>query len=59
MTLSEWVRQALRHARRDEPSGDARRKLAAVRAAAERSCPTGSVEQMLTEIERGYTDDAS
>jgi hypothetical protein len=28
MTVAEWVRQALRRARREEPTSDARRKLA-------------------------------
>ena len=31
MTVAEWVRQALRRARRDEPAADPRRKLATVR----------------------------
>jgi hypothetical protein len=34
MTTAEWVRQALRAARRAVPEGDARKKLAAVRASA-------------------------
>ena len=34
MTVAEWVRQALRAARRDEPATDPRRKLMAVREAA-------------------------
>ena len=59
MTVAEWVRQALRRARRDEPSGDPRRKLSVVREAAQGSYPTADTEQMLAEIERGYSDDAS
>jgi hypothetical protein len=57
MTVAEWVRQALRHARRDEPLIDPRRKLAAVREAAAHEYPTGPIEQMLGEIERGYLRD--
>jgi hypothetical protein len=54
MTVAEWVRQALRKVRREEPASDARRKLAAVREAAHGSYPTTDIEQMLTEIEGGY-----
>lgn len=55
VTVAEWVRQALRLARRDEPSSDPRRKLAAVREAARGAYPTADIAQMLSEIERGYT----
>jgi transposase-like protein len=54
MTVAEWVRQALRQARRDEPAGDPRRKLAMIREAARHTYPTADVERMLAEIERGY-----
>lgn len=54
MTVAEWVRQALRAARRDEPAIDPRRKLAAVREAARHAYPTGDIDCMLAEIERGY-----
>ena len=54
MTVAEWVRQALRAARRRESSGNVERKLAAIRAAARHSFPTGDVEQLNEEIERGY-----
>jgi hypothetical protein len=54
MTVSEWVRQQLRAAWRERPSGDQARKLAAVRAAARHEFPTADVDQMLAEIERGY-----
>ena len=57
MTVAEWVRQALRRARRDEPVADPRRKLAAVREAARGAYPTADVGRMLTEIEGGYLDD--
>jgi hypothetical protein len=57
MTTAEWVRQALRKARRAEPAGDARKKLAVVRAASAHDFPTSDIDQMLGEIERGYLDD--
>ena len=54
MTLAEWVRQKLRRARREEPSGAAERKLGAVRAAVGHEFPTADIDQMLAEIETGY-----
>lgn len=54
MTVAEWVRQALREARRREPMRDTIKKLDAVRAAARHEYPTADIEQMLAEIERGY-----
>jgi predicted 2-oxoglutarate/Fe(II)-dependent dioxygenase YbiX len=54
MTVAEWVRQALRAARRREPRGDVDRKIASLRAAARHSFPSGDIEQVLAEIERGY-----
>ena len=54
MTVAEWVRQALRASARREPSGDARRKLETIRAAARNDLPTADIGQMLVEIERGY-----
>ena len=57
MTVAEWVRQALRRARRDEPASDPARKLAAVREAARGGYPTADIGRMLSEIERGYSSD--
>jgi hypothetical protein len=54
VTVSEWVRQVLRRARRDTPRQDAQRRLAAVESAMSHSFPTGDVDQMLREIEQGY-----
>jgi hypothetical protein len=59
MTVSEWVRQALRAARRREPALDARSKLAALRAATRHCFPTANIEQILAQIERGYVRDAT
>jgi hypothetical protein len=57
MSLAEWVRQALSHARRSEPQGDVEKKLAAIRAAVKHEFPTGDIETMLAEIEQGYLTD--
>ncbi len=54
LTVSDWIRQVVRAARRREAVGDPARKLAAVRAAMQHSFPTGDIEQMLEETERGY-----
>lgn len=54
MTVAEWVRQALRAARRNEPVEEPKRKLAAVREAARGSYPTADIATMLADIERGY-----
>jgi ribbon-helix-helix CopG family protein len=57
ISVSEWVEQAIDVARREESSGDSARKLAAVRAAVRHCSPTGDIENMLAEIERGYSSD--
>ena len=54
ITVAAWVRQALRAARMQEPIGDAKKKLEVVRAAVRHSYPSGDIEQMIAEIERGY-----
>jgi hypothetical protein len=59
MTVSEWVRQALRSAGRREPKTDVGKKLDAVRVAARHAFPAGDIERMLAEIERGYMSDRS
>lgn len=53
MSVAEWVRQALRAARKQEPAGDLDRKLEAVRAGARHAFPSADIEQMLDEIEQG------
>jgi hypothetical protein len=55
-TVAEWVRQALRAARRQEPRIDAERKLKAIRASVRHQFSTGDIEQMLAEIERGFCE---
>lgn len=54
LTVSAYVRQALREARTAEPSTSAERKLLVVREAAGFSYPTGDPEDMEAEIARGY-----
>lgn len=54
-TVSALVREALRALGRDEPTGDPQRKLQAVREAARHSYPAPPIDEMLEEIERGYT----
>lgn len=54
MTVAEWVRGAMRAARRSAPSVPPERKLAVIRAAMQHSFPTADIETMLSEIERGY-----
>jgi hypothetical protein len=55
MSIAEWVRQALTHARRREPLGDVGKKLEAIRTAARHESPTADIDTMLAEIERGYS----
>jgi hypothetical protein len=57
MSIAEWVRQALAHARRREPQGDVEKKLATIRAAVKHEFPIGDIETMLAEIEQGYLTD--
>jgi hypothetical protein len=59
MTVAEWVRQALRSARRTQPAGDSAKKLAVVRAAARHTFPTADIDAMLADIERGYAGGAA
>lgn len=54
MTVSEWVRQALRSARREQPRTRVQSKLDAIRAAAELDFPVADIDRMLAEIEQGY-----
>lgn len=56
MTVSEWVRGALRAARRAEPGTDRGRKLDAIRAASRQALPTADIDQMLAEIAAGRTE---
>lgn len=52
MTVAEWVRQALRLARRQHRR-DTQAKLEGIREAARNDYPTGDIDQMLEDIARG------
>ena len=54
MSIAEWVRQALKLARRREPLGDIGKKLDVIRAATRHDYPAGDIDAMLAEIESGY-----
>jgi hypothetical protein len=54
LSVSDWVRRALRDARRRVPEGDLEPKLRAIRSAARQEFPTADIDQLLAEIERGY-----
>jgi hypothetical protein len=56
-TVAEWVRRAIRHARKNSSSEDVERKLAAIKAASRHAFPAPDIDQMNAEIERGYRDD--
>jgi spore cortex formation protein SpoVR/YcgB (stage V sporulation) len=56
MTVAEWVRQALRLARADEPYAAPQRKLAVVREAAQGGYPTADIDQMLAETALSQLD---
>lgn len=58
-TVAEWVRQALRSARRQVSPSDRGKKLEAVRTAVRHTFPTGEISAMLAEIERGYQGGAA
>jgi hypothetical protein len=53
-TVAEWVRRALRQARRSAPSKDVDHKLAAIGVAARHAFPAPGIDRMNAEIEMGY-----
>ena len=55
LTVAAWVREAIRAARREQPGPDPDRKLAVVRAAVRHGFPTADIEEMIAEIEMGYS----
>lgn len=54
MSVAEWVRGALRRARRQAPERPTQAKRAAVDAALDHSYPTADIDAMLAEVEQGY-----
>ena len=55
LTVAEWVRQTLRAAQAREPHTEKNKKLQAIRKSIEFTYPTADIQQMLSEIETGYT----
>jgi hypothetical protein len=55
-TVAEWVRQALRAARKLSSTGSIDTKLAAIRSAARHEFPTADIDEMNAEIARGYLE---
>ncbi len=54
MSVAEWVRQALVLERQRESVGGVGKKLEVIRGAARWDYPTGDIDGILVEIERGY-----
>jgi hypothetical protein len=55
LTLSEWARAALRDATRRTAEGDPDKRIEAIRRATLHSFPAPDIDQMLQEIESGYS----
>lgn len=54
VSLAEWVRRALAHARRQQPDAGSSKKLEAIARAVRHKFPTVDIDPMLAEIESGY-----
>ncbi len=59
LTVGEWVRQQLRQSQREVSRRPAAEKLKAIAKASRHAFPSGPVEKMLAEIERGYQEGAA
>ena len=57
MSVSEWVRRAIRRARRQETDPKVARQLAAIKKALTYNFPTSDMDQIKAEIIRGYLED--
>lgn len=55
-SVAEWVRGALRRARAEDGGRPQAEKLRVLRDSLAHDFPTGPIDQMLEEIERGYRD---
>ena len=53
LTVSEWARQALRRARDEQAGPTAASRLRALERALACNHPTGDIDEMLADIERG------
>ena len=54
VSVGRWVREALREALARTPGKSPEEKIRAIRAASGYSFPTGDIQQVLAEIERGF-----
>lgn len=54
VTVSAWVRRAIKHEMRERPGKRASEKLDIIRASASYEFPTGDYEKMAAEVESGY-----
>ena len=54
LSVGEYVRRALREVESHRPTRNPAAKLAAIREGAKCSFPSGDIEEMNREIERGY-----
>lgn len=54
LSTGEWVRRAVRASIRKVSPRSAREKQAAIRLASRHSFPTGDIDEMLRDIEKGY-----
>ncbi len=54
LSLGEWVRQALRRLAAEKAGKSPREKLEAIRRYSSLNAPTGDIDHMLSEIEKGY-----
>ncbi len=55
LPVSEWVRQVLREAAGPAPAASVESKVKALRTAMKHEFPTADIDDMLAEIERGYS----
>ena len=59
VTVSAWVRRAIKHEMRERPGKRAREKLDIIRMSASYEFPIGDYDEMAAEIEAGYHAGAS
>lgn len=56
LSLGEWVRQILRRFAQSTSTKDPQTKINQIRKASQLSYPSGAIEQILAEIEKGYLE---
>lgn len=57
LTVADWIRDSIRTAARQQPTKTKEKKLAAIRSASRHGAPIADIDQMLAEIERGYSSE--